>query len=229
MSSTIECKDCENNNIWDTSCFFAPPELAFVIEKKPIITCGRCGAQNIKVSDHQFFSFNMEVNDSESDYVPESTEHTWTLQDNRQRLPDVIWLNSSDFLGFMQSGEAKVDGVYFKDFDNFEKERYSGNKPLYPFKRVKHIDDIHDLYLCVCEDKRDLKYVVRYYDRMEKGETRLNCRDFNKSAIEGIFDLGDVDGLEPYKHVPPKNSNSGFFPSQSDIDRIVEEAYGKED
>ena len=228
MSSKLECKDCKNYNTWDTSSFIMPPELNFVIAKKPIIICGRCGGQNIKGSDHQFFSFNMEFNDSKGDYTPESTEYTWVLPDNRQRLPDVVWLDMDRYLHLKQPNQPQIDGIYFKDFDRYKKERYNGNEPLYPFKRVKHIDDVHDLYVCVCEDKRDLKYVVRYYDRFENDYAEGH--DYDKSEIEGTFDLGDVEGLAPFIYVPPKNEprKPGHPPSQSEIDRILEEKYNEQ-
>jgi len=116
----------------------------------------------------------MSYNKNESKYIPETLEETWILQDNQQRLPDEIYLDPE-----YQFQHYKMCNLIlnFSDFNRYKKE----NGVL--FKRIKHLNDIQDMYQT--EDKRylDCIFAPLYTNRVPEGKT---FADYETEEIKAL-------------------------------------------
>ena len=80
FSTNIICNQCSNYCNFDTG-FKIPAPLQYIDNHMPRIICGRCGAQDISISDSSFCSADMSYDKSDSAYIPENMDLTWTLPD----------------------------------------------------------------------------------------------------------------------------------------------------
>ena len=176
FSSTITCLDCGNSNTFDTSIVFFTDEnkevtpddgIRYISKIKPRIKCGRCESEKIRGSDDYFCSIDMTHDHKELDYVPEKLSEFWILQDNRQRLPDTIYVDAEYY--FHNDTYTNIM-ISFSDFDEYLESRGQSRQKI-PFTRVKHLSEVQDLYRCDDERYINCDFCPTYRDRFEKGKT----------------------------------------------------------
>jgi len=190
MSSTLKCLECGNENTFDTSAFFAPPPLDYLIEKRPRIICDRCKGEKIKASDHRFFSFDMTMNNDESLWEVKTPEEIWIMPDNKQRLSDVIWI---DVKYYFQYDEGNICNMLlnFSEFDRFtERENGTDVRPVVPFKRVKHLSEVQDMYVGLDDEYRTHLFCPYYSERFSEDKPAISDYEDNLDySIPRDFDF----------------------------------------
>ena len=191
FSSTITCLNCGNSNTFDTSIILFAEEnkeitpddgIRFISKVKPRILCGRCKSDKIRGSDDYFCSVDMTYDHKTLDYVPENLNETWILQDNRQRLPDKIYIDAEHYFYHDTCMNLMLS------FSSYDKYLGSKERPQQRvlFYRVKHLSDVQDLYRCDDERYKDCDFCPIYIDRFEDGKT---INDYETDEIVELYNF----------------------------------------
>ena len=201
FSSTITCSDCGNSNTFDTCLLpfiggnkeITPDDGFLYISKvKPRIICGRCNSEKIKGSDDYFCSVDMTHDHKEDKYIPENQNEIWVLQDNRQRLPDIIYINAENYFSHDTLTNKLIN---FSDFDRYLQSGEKSSSKI-AFHRVKHLSEVQDLYRCDDERYKHCDFCPTYSNRFEKGKSIF---DYETEETTALF----------YFHEKQKNIEKG--------------------